>query len=221
MHDYKIKDVLKPYIAVCETIGKTFGNQCEVVLHDLSQPENSVVYLVNPNVTDRKIGDTFDYLMNKILLKEKFNKDTLINYYFTARNGSKIKSSTVFLRDTNKKIIGAICINIKIDMFNQIQEMLDYFTGNNNQQNTNKFDISQIESIEDVIDEIISKIIPENSTNLSKARKKEIIQFLDAKGVFNSKGTIDKVALQLGISKVTVYSYMDELKKDRLDYDNI
>ena len=35
--------LLKSLIPIAETIGKTFGNRCEVVLHDLTIPEKSVV----------------------------------------------------------------------------------------------------------------------------------------------------------------------------------
>lgn len=36
---------------------------------------------------------------------------------------------------------------------------------------------------------------------------------MDDKGVFLIKGAIDKVAERLNISKVTVYSYLDKIKK--------
>jgi predicted transcriptional regulator YheO len=39
---------------------------------------------------------------------------------------------------------------------------------------------------------------------------------MDQKGIFLIKGAIDKVAEKLNISKVTVYSYLDEIKdKDK------
>ena len=43
--------------------------------------------------------------------------------------------------------------------------------------------------------------------------KLDLIQFMDDKGVFLIKGAIDKVAERLNISKVTVYSYLDKIKK--------
>ena len=46
--------LLKSLIPIAETIGKTFGNRCEVVLHDLTIPEKSVVYTVNGDVTGRR-----------------------------------------------------------------------------------------------------------------------------------------------------------------------
>ena len=39
--------------------------------------------------------------------------------------------------------------------------------------------------------------------------------FMDEKGIFLVKGAIDKVAARLGVSKVTIYSYLDEAKGRR------
>lgn len=38
---------------------------------------------------------------------------------------------------------------------------------------------------------------------------------MDQRGVFLVKGAIDRVAEKLGISKVTVYSYLDEVRGKR------
>ena len=48
-------------------------------------------------------------------------------------------------------------------------------------------------------------------------RKKcvELVRFMDEKGIFLVKGAIDKVAARLGVSKVTIYSYLDEAKGRR------
>lgn len=35
---------------------------------------------------------------------------------------------------------------------------------------------------------------------------------MDEKGVFLVKGAIDKVAASMGLSKVTIYSYLDEVR---------
>ena len=50
-------------------------------------------------------------------------------------------------------------------------------------------------------------------TTLKRKDKIELIQFMDKKGVFLIKGAIEKVAEKLNISKVTVYSYLDAIKK--------
>ena len=57
---------MNPFIAqfvpVADLIAQTFGPDCEVVLHDLSTPQKSVVYTVNNQVTGRQLGQSFDRL---------------------------------------------------------------------------------------------------------------------------------------------------------------
>lgn len=38
-------------------ISRVFGRNCEVVLHDLRQPEHSIVAIPNGHVTGRRVGD--------------------------------------------------------------------------------------------------------------------------------------------------------------------
>ena len=38
---------------------------------------------------------------------------------------------------------------------------------------------------------------------------------MDEKGIFLVKGAMDKVASMMGVSKVTIYSYLDEVKGKR------
>ncbi len=47
---------------------------------------------------------------------------------------------------------------------------------------------------------------------MKRHEKIELIRFMDEKGIFLMKGSVEKVASLLGISKVTVYSYLDEIK---------
>ena len=44
---------------------------------------------------------------------------------------------------------------------------------------------------------------------MTKQDNLEIIKFMDDKGIFLVKGAIDKVASCLGLSKVTIYGYLD------------
>ena len=44
-------------------------------------------------------------------------------------------------------------------------------------------------------------------------RRLNVIAFMDSKGLFLVKGAVDRVAEKLGISRVTVYSYLEEVRK--------
>ena len=57
---------------LADGLARQFGPDCEVVIHDLktSEPEHSIVYIVNGHVTNRDIGDgpsnaVFDAIRNQ------------------------------------------------------------------------------------------------------------------------------------------------------------
>ena len=50
----EIRPALAPYVPLARMLAQTFGQDCEVVLHDLAAPERSVVYVANPSVTGWK-----------------------------------------------------------------------------------------------------------------------------------------------------------------------
>ena len=43
-----INKKLEAFIPIANVVAKTFGKNCEVVIHDLSMPQNSVVLLPIP-----------------------------------------------------------------------------------------------------------------------------------------------------------------------------
>jgi len=47
---------------------------------------------------------------------------------------------------------------------------------------------------------------------MNREEKVLAIRFMEQKGMFLIKGVVDKVAARMGISKVTVYSYLDEIR---------
>ena len=73
-----------------------------------------------------------------------------------------------------------------------------------------------VENVVEIVDDLIEKIIAQADTAAMKKKEKiRLIAFMESKGIFLIKGAMDKVAARLGISKVTVYSYLDEIKKNK------
>jgi predicted transcriptional regulator YheO len=209
--------ILQQYIPVAEVIAKSFGHDCEVVLHDLTVPQSSVVYTVNNHVTGRQVGQSFNHLVTDVLLSQNFTNDFSANYYFYSDDGRLIKSSTLLIRDQDKKVMGALCINIDTT---RITENINWLTGlipNNPDHLPNPIqkqeDTNTMEHIKEVANDLIERIIGTKPVDkLRRDEKVEMIRFMEQKGIFLIRGTIDTVAEKLNISKVTVYSYIDEIK---------
>ena len=64
-----------------------------------------------------------------------------------------------------------------------------------------------------MVTDLIDKIIGDKDVSrLRREEKLELIRFMDQKGIFLMKGAVDQVWTRMGISRVTVYSYIDEVR---------
>ncbi|SDI27541.1 helix-turn-helix transcriptional regulator [Alteribacillus bidgolensis] len=208
------KQILERYIPLAKSTAKMFGHHCEIVIHDLTNPQASVIFTVNNHVTGRKVGHPFDHLVNTVLRSKDFKEDYLAGYTFVTEDKRTIRSSTTLIRDSNQKVIGAFCINFDVEPFHQMQQFMNTFLTTSVVVEENEEQSGpEIENVEEIVDGLIHQII-QNSVHLAMKRheKIELIRFMDEKGIFSMKSSIDKVAALLGISKVTVYSYLDEIK---------
>ena len=201
---------LENYVAVANLIADTFGNHCEVILHDFSIPQNSVVYTRNNVVTNRQVGESFtEYFVKEVLLSRKFKDDVSSNYIMKGADGQTIKSSTVLIRDQAEKVIGSLCVNIDTSMMGleEPEEEEEKDTGE---------EVAVLPNIQEIVDDIIEHTIGnQNIEGMSRDQKIDQIRFMNEKGLFLIKGAADKVAERMNISKVTVYSYLDEIRKAR------
>lgn len=100
----EIKQELRPYVPLAQMLVQTLGPDCEVVLHDLDTPAHSVVYVENPSVTGRKVGESFDQLVKQVILSDDLKENFVANYYFTAPNGKHIRSSSLLIKNARRKL---------------------------------------------------------------------------------------------------------------------
>ncbi|MBP3835505.1 MAG: PAS domain-containing protein [Pyramidobacter sp.] len=206
-----MNEYLKQYVPVAEMIALTFGPDCEVVLHDLSEPEQSVVHIAGGPVTGRKVGDSFTLIISDVLLSRRFENDMVTNYSFKTLSGKPIKSSTVLLRDPSGKVAGAMCINIDTTEVSRHIEWLRSFLPVPEPVGGES---SQPPHVQEIVDEIIeSYFAGKEPARMTRDEKLDVMRFMDSRGIFLTKGAVDKISEKMGVSKVTIYSYLDELKK--------
>ena len=210
----EIKPLLKPYVVIADMLTKTFGQECEIVLHDLSIPERSVVYVANNSVTGRQVGQSFDQLVKQVILSNDLKEGFVANYFFTAPNGKLIRSSTLLIRDEVGKLAGAMCINLDTT---RIQSQMDYLREWLPPESEAEDHISahsQPEHIADMVTGLISSIIGEQSPEqMTREERLAKVRFMEEKGIFLMRGSIELAAERLGVKEVTIYSYLDELRR--------
>lgn len=214
----KIKPILAAYVPLAKMLVQTFGEDCEVVLHDLDDPEHSVVYVENGTVTGRKPGQSFDQLIRQVILSEKLHDDYAANYYFRA-GGRLIRSSTLLIREADGSLAGALCINLDTSRIaRQIEFLQSFLPGQPAAEKPAAGDAGQEtaqhvpQMIENLTDNILGSCDPRSMSREEKLKK---IKFMDEKGIFLMKGSIEMVAGKMGVSSVTVYSYLDTIRGKR------
>jgi len=210
-----IKKELQPYIPLAQMLVQTLGPDCEIVLHDLDDPAHSVVYVENPSVTGRKVGESFDQLVRQVILSDDLKESFAANYYFTAPNGKYIRSSSLLIKDEAGHLTGAMCINLDTTKLAQSLDFLQSLLPPAPRKQTAP-EAGQNEHVSVMIENLMDNILGGADTKrLSRDGRLEKIRFMDEKGLFLMKGSIEKAAEKLGVGKVTIYSYLDEVRGKR------
>ena len=210
--------LLNRYIAIADLIVKTFGEDVEVVLHDLRHPQNSVIYVANSRVTGRTVGESFQYLISKALEVSESDKSILANYYFE-QNGRKIRSSSLFIRDDDGELVGALCINIDttraIAQAKWLESLLPglQLSMSRDDKIEDQQSSGQTDDILQTVNALIDRILEENPNPKNREERLQLIRFMETRGVFLVKGALDRVAEKLKMSKVTLYADLDEVRK--------
>jgi predicted transcriptional regulator YheO len=215
--------ILEKYLPLAKTIAEMFGKKCEVLIHDFSNPQHSIVAIENGHVTGRKIGDPITDLALSIWKKDGYGDkkiDRVVNYKTKTKDGKILKSSSVFIRDNQKKIIGCICINYDLtehSMFHKVME--DFCITFDLDKEKSERDIETFtgdvnEVLKNIIQEAIEKIGKPVSL-MQKEDKLMVAKITDEKGAFLIKGAINQLAKEINVSRYTIYNYLEEIKASK------
>jgi len=222
MEKESVNPYLKCFFSVVDCIADLFGPSCEVVLHDISNPEHSIIKIRNGHVTGRKEGAPLtDVALEMIKSAEKNNLVVLGNYNPKTKNGHLLKSNAVNIRDPKGKLVGIMCINLDVNKALQLQQSIQKIN-----QMIQDFAFAKEEAVKakeehfesdlwTILQDMIDSIIKEKGVSadlLTKEERLEIIKKLNEKGIFFFKGAIHFVARALGISSPTIYRYLEELR---------
>lgn len=208
-------DLLKQ---MAKALSVQFGNECEVVIHDLTKKSlsKSIVHIENGHITNRKIGDGPSRVVLEAMKKNPSKIKDHLGYLTRAENGKTLKSSTVFVREKPDGPIRYIfAINYDITNFLYFQDSIRALICENAEPAADPAGSKAPDKIQtnvaELLDELIAQsvaLIGKPATLMSKDEKIEAIKFLNDSGAFLITKSGDKVSQYFGISKYTLYSYI-------------
>lgn len=201
-----MEDLFNVLTRMSDAMVKTFGHNCEVVIHDLEQElENTIVYIKNGHVSNRQLGDGASALVLDTINDLDMIQEDKLNYII--RDGEKhIKCSSLFFYD-NDILRYILSINFDITHLIKTQEALGQLIVHESIGVPDEFPVD----VNDVLDRLILQSIEKVGKPIDQMNYKEksiAIKFLDKCGAFLIKKAGDKVAEVFGISKYTIYNHM-------------
>ena len=182
---------------IADALAAQFGPNCEVVIHDLSaqNAEHPIVVVEQLTTNDPAPRDHLAYLTR-------------------TPDGKILKSSTVYIRNSKGKVSAILAINYDISKLLMVESAVHDLisTGEPQQEEPEK-----IVNVNDLLEELIQQsvsLVGKPVALMNKEDKVRAIRFLNQNGAFLVTKSGDKIAKYFGISKYTLYSYIDTKQQE-------
>ncbi len=208
------------YKRLAHALALQFGSGCEVVVHDLetTDPSHSIVAIENGHVTGRKLGDGPSHVVLEALHAGTERLEDRLAYLTKTADGKILKSSTVFIRDDEGRTVGIFAVNYDITILRAMGDTIAEVVGTGPSAPREPEPI--VRSVADLLDDLIEQSVQLVGTPvalMTKEEKVRAIRYLNDTGAFLITKSGPKVCKYFGISKYTLYNYLDEARASERD----
>lgn len=207
------QQLLQIFVPLVDFLAEALGENTEVVLHDLSNPDHSVIALRNGHLSGREIGNSMTDLAYRIIKDKQYEKENFITNYYGYSKGKSFVSSTFYIKNDDR-LIGLLCINNDTTQARELQDLFNHFM---QRFNINEERIHVKENLENpvvsMVHSLIVKAIHEVGVapnRMTREEKVGLVHKLNTQGILLMKGAVPEIAKQLSISEPTVYRYLNE-----------
>lgn len=199
----------------------------EVVLHDLQRIPKTVRAIAG-DVTRRQIGDPpTDKLLERVAAGDLRHE---VGYRSFLPDGRILQSTTIIYTDNGGRAAAALCLNADVSSWVALRSTMDRFVLG---QDSTRMQLSDSKPEDRVTDttgeqqsEYFARSVEELSTRLidaavaavgvpvsrmRKDHKMQVVAELDRRGFFLVKQAAETAAAALGVTRFTIYNYLNEL----------
>ena len=204
---------LETLIQLAKGIAGQYGTDCEIVIHQLldENPEHaSIAYIENGHVTGRSAGDGASHIVLETLAATEKPVDRY-GYLTRTRDGRILKSTTLYIQNEEGRIHYILGINHDITNLLAGQTALHSLLSlpeENAPQKPEKITTNVEELLTDLMEQSVA-LIGKPTALMTKEEKITALNYLNDSGAFLITRSAEKIAAFFGISKYTLYSYVD------------
>lgn len=213
--------ILDIYRQMVPFLGEILGENCKIVLFDLTQKKEQVIAIANGTLEGKGIGAPLTDLARSIIKKDIWKqKDYITNFLGRTRDGQLLRSSDYFIKEDGR-LVGLLCININVEAYQNISRDIlrlsglpeDFFT-----ISPKEIEVEQLsetitnaaEAARFAIHDLYGQI---DIDRLTQDEKLEIVKVLKKKDIFLIKGSVSQVAAALKCSEASIYRYLTKINR--------
>lgn len=192
---------------IVTAVGRMFPGLCEVVLHDLRDPEHSIRAIEN-NESGRSVGDPATEL-GIARVQDPGYPDVVQNYPNTFPDGRPAKSTSIGIRNSEGEYVAAICLNLDVSLFATVARSLHELVRTEEREQSVTETLRARTSAE--LRSLAQEFAAERGRAphaLDSAEKRKMVRFLRDEGFLDVKNAVRTLTGILGVSRATVYNYL-------------
>lgn len=214
----KVLDIYKQMVPF---LGEILGDNCKIVLFDLTQKKEQAIAIANGTLDGKGIGAPLTDLARSIVKKDIWKqKDYITNFLGRTRDGQLLRSSNYFIKEDGR-LIGMLCININVEAYQNLSRDIlrlsglpeDFFTISPKEiefEHLSETITNATEAARSTIRDLYGQI---DIDRLTQEEKLEIIKSLKKKDIFLIKGSVSQVAAILKCSEASIYRYLSKITR--------
>ncbi len=189
---------------IAQGLAETFAPFCEVVLHDLRDPQHAILAIHN-NLSGREIGEPATELGLARIADPAFPQ-VIANYSNSFADGRRAKSTSIGIRDSQGKYVAALCLNVDLTLFSNVQSAIAEFTKvDSRQPPLETLNRTNADALRAAIDQFAARR-SKTPRSLQASERKVLLKELRAAGFMDVRHATETVGAYLGVSRSTVYS---------------
>lgn len=208
-------------IQLAHGLAEHFGPQCEIAIHDVTRDlSNTIVSIENGQISGRAQGDAASNVVLEALHTPPEELKDQIGYLTRSSDGKALKSSSIYIRDRSGNLRYIFSVNYDISSLKAVDELIrGLITTHPATDQSGKAEQEKQESapriphtVTELLDSLIEHALAEVGkpvVMMTKEDKIRVVRYLNDAGAFLITKSGDRIASVLGISKFTLYKYME------------
>jgi predicted transcriptional regulator YheO len=188
---------------IAQGLAQTFAPFCEVLVHDLRDPDHAVRAIHN-NLSGRAASDPATEL-GLARIADNDYPQIVANYANQFADGRPAKSTSIGIRDAGGRYVAALCLNVDLTLFRSMQNALGQFTATDASPVQETLDPANAAAIRRRID-LHAASLASSPQSLKAEERRALMRELKEGGFLEVRRAMEIAASHLGISRATAYN---------------